>query len=380
MASLSRHIANAALLSVVIGGGMMGTAQAQSSSSAPTCQINNPLFNPFFPFANPPYLPNPACQKAAEIVTANANYQANQNARDNFTLNARDAAARMAGGSAGADLPRKAPIIAAPRPSGPTWSVTALGYGDREHRDGFFVEPTGIVGNLISTTNTLGGMGSANATWMLGGGAFFVAGVTGGYSESRTMSAASTTRASTPNAGIFFAYGAGNGWSADLAFNGDWSNISNKAFGTVAWVGSDVTTYGVTGNVNYRWTPAGSSWWVEPTVGASYKVADSNVIGVADIETTRVTGGARSGTEFKFGDLRLEPIVAGYVYSDVSVSGIPLGFGFPNADEGKVWGKAVGKMTVYDTMGASLFAEGDIRWTGGIYGVGLKVGVKKTFN
>jgi len=317
------------------------------------------------------------CPGYTEYFGSQHAYEAKESARDSAVQVEKDRAFKDANrgrGGRGADLPRKAPVRAIVQPTGPKIAVSGIGFGERERRDGLFFDGVNTI-DLNSTSNTYGGVGIITATWQLGGGSYWILGFNGNGSNNKTKSLTERTDSDSYGVGMFAVYGHGSGFSADFNVSGDWDDATKNVFG-VGITDSEKNTFTVGGNLSYRFTPAGSAWWVEPTIGARFKHEDLKTFAL-EMDTTRVTGGIRIGTETRWGDLTVEPVLTASVFSDVKVSTEPLII-FPN-DEGKVWGKGNARLNINNNSGGTFWVEAEGRGTDGARAFGGKAGLRKSF-
>src|SRR5207248_1156554 len=110
-----------------------------------------------------------------------------------------------------------------------------------------------------------------------------------------------------------------------------------------------LTNYTSAYNINYKFEQG--IWWIEPTAGFSYTAtvwdSASQAIGFTNGRQWRVQGGARVGTSYNWGGVRVEPTLTGLLYDDVSITGGTLVTAFAPlvpTDQGKVFGQLIGKL------------------------------------
>ena len=86
-------------------------------------------------------------------------------------------------------------------------------------------------------------------------------------------------------------------------------------------------------------------------------------LGLLTLAWLRSLTGARTGTEWSWGTVRVQPTLGGYVYSDVDVETIhTYGFFFTlPTDKGYLWVKGTGKLNVQWTDKFSTSIEGEAR-------------------
>jgi hypothetical protein len=331
---------------------------------------------------------------------------------------------------------RPAAPAAAPRPEGyvkappipyvapgPTYAIWTQGFVDYERRSNLspgafetLAFDAGGVGaailspvDLTRTTTTVGGLAGADVTFrsVFGSGDGLIVGVLGGYERaiigfSGMQTATVSARVEGPSIGAYFTYFNG-GFSTDLTFKADLftldeSTTQNFAF-NIAGGGFFVlttdtsvrmTNYNLASNFNYRFDFAGPLFsWVEPTVGFRYTHTSygdgAAAIGLADGDNLRIQGGARFGTDFMWGNVRVTPSVTGLAYSDVIVDGFVtqaltgLPVGLVPSDEGEIRGEGLFTLAFDYGNGLSSFVQGEVRGGRDLFGAGGKAGLRFTW-
>ena len=74
----------------------------------------------------------------------------------------------------------------------------------------------------------------------------------------------------------------------------------------------------------------------------------------------------------------IQPSITGLVFSDLVIRGAEVPGQSTPTDEGKVWGKAIGKLNVVWSKALQSYIEGEVRGTRGIVGAGARLGVRWT--
>lgn len=88
------------------------------------------------------------------------------------------------------------------------------------------------------------------------------------------------------------------------------------------------------------------------------------------METLRVQGGAKAGTSFMWGSVRVDPTFTALAYSNVSVTGGYVPGGPPTeTDEGQLWGKGVANLNFVWSDHFESSIEGSVFGTRGLENV-----------
>jgi hypothetical protein len=288
-------------------------------------------------------------------------------------------------------MPTKArPQPAAP-PSSWLYSIWAQASTDYEKRTYDSLGLPAVTKNQ-SNTGVVGfdvvkiGVATASDAFVIGGF----------YTETSTHTAQTSggvglnpaaTRSVTPGGGIYASYIVG-GFSADFSFvytatNSRFIGITNqpRAAGTFAGF-RDTDGLSFNFNMQYKYDLS-KDWWVEPTIGFSVTESHANQAGTANTDgnVRRFQGGARVGTEWSWGAIRVQPTVGGYVASDVNVETIhPLGFFFAlPTDQGYLWVKGTGKLNFQWTDKFSTSIEGEARHRANVDGYAGRFMARYTF-
>ncbi len=260
-----------------------------------------------------------------------------------------------------------------PTPASPSYfySVWGMGSVDHEHRTGPFV---GI------TTNTYTAIGGADLLriGINSSSDALLIGILGSGSRSHVNTVlGNTTTATTPAGGAYAAYING-GFSADASFIASFTRARGVE-GGVAFNNRDTDSYTTSANLQYKYD-LNPNWWVEPTVGWSYTQSSFNAVGFIDGHTVRLQGGARVGTEWIYGTVKVQPTLTGIAYSDVILVGPhPFGAAIAVIEEGKLFGKGAAKINFVWTDKFSTFVEGEVRGSNDIFGVAGRLSARYTF-
>jgi hypothetical protein len=270
--------------------------------------------------------------------------------------------------------PRKGP---APAPAAQSYFISTWAQGAHDHE---------------RRTNTFGGApaGSTTTANTVVAGADVVkigvaeqtdAFVIGGFGTWTTSHSASqqgvNTRSVTPGGGLYASYING-GFSSDVSVI--ITNTSSRFFAGAVPGAVDTDSLTMSFNTQYKFDLP-SKWWVEPTVGYSATVSNNNVPNTVAGAVRRFQGGARVGTEFTYGTVRLEPTVTGLAYSDVDVETITAnGVTFTGlSDKGYLWGKGIAKLNVVWTDKFSTSFEGEARGRADVFAYGARVMARYTW-
>jgi len=269
----------------------------------------------------------------------------------------------------------------APAPAVSSWYVSAWGQGsgDQEHRDVRF--GAGIINSRTTSFSGLGGIDVVKIGITSDSDALVI-GLLGSATSTRTHALVdNVTKSSTPGAGMYVSYING-GFSADYSFLANFTSTDGIEAG-VLFTNRDTDSYVSTANMQYKYDVPGGNWWVEPTAGFSYTRMYQHIVGVllTDGQQLRLQAGARVGTEWTYGAVKVQPTLFGVAYSDVMVD-LPHLVGIPfigPTDEHYLWGKGVGKVNVQWTDKFSTFIEGEVRGRADVIGYAGRVAARYTF-
>ena len=282
-----------------------------------------------------------------------------------------------------------------PQPAvGPTFRPAAWvrGYGDSERRDAqanFTFGGTLFAPDLSYRQQTAGAMGGAdvvigNLTSAQDG---LILGAFGGSINSVVNLNTAATRLKFTG-GTVGGYGTyiNGGWFADLILKADLLSLNATDVGFAQ--SANLTNYGVATRVGYK-IDLPNKYYVEPTAGLEYvrTVFDTNTaltsttLALNNGSAVRGKIGARVGTEWISDQLRIEPSLVAYAYSDMSVSNGALfvgggGISLPT-DQGKVRGEIQGSVNFFDLKtGWSGFLRGETRFGENLLAYGGKGGLR----
>jgi hypothetical protein len=270
----------------------------------------------------------------------------------------------------------KGPAAPAPAPQSYFVSTWAQGAHDHEKRTTTFA---GAPSGSTTTANTVVAgvdvvkIGVAQQT-----DAFVI----GGFGTWTTSHSASqqgvNARSVTPGGGMYASYING-GFSTDVSIV--ITNTSSRFFVGAVPGARDTDSLNIAFNTQYKWDIPSTKWWVEPTVGFSVTKMNNDQPNTTDGNIRRFQGGARVGTEYSYGKIRIEPTVTGLVYSDVDVETIILnGTTYTGlSDKGYLWGKGIGKLNVVWTDKFSTSVEGEARGRADVFGYGARVMARYTW-
>ncbi|KMO40799.1 transporter [Methylobacterium variabile] len=280
-----------------------------------------------------------------------------------------------------------------PPPSNVRPAVWARAYGDLERR-------TGSTSFSFAGTNFFRDLGYSQSGGGLLGGADLVIsrltkeddglilGVMGGYTTAsvRLNQAAGRQDYEGGTIGVYGTYLNGP-WFWDHLFKVDLLGLDIRAPGLLQRTG--LQNYAYTTNVGYR-IPLQNALYVEPTAGLEYVATTFNQqaaltatsVPLRDGDALRGRIGARVGSEFVEGDIRVEPSVTGFVYSVLTESGVS---GAVNGitgvtglrEQGKVRGEVQASVNFFNLKtGLSGFVRADYRIGGDLVGGGGRVGMR----
>lgn len=250
---------------------------------------------------------------------------------------------------AGDRMPTKAPPPAPP--AVPVWlyGFTAVGGADSNRSTTAGLTTTTTSENVSGAFDItkIGIFTSTDALTLvlLGSGVFSES---GGFNNTTTSFAGS------------LAYTNG-GFSANFTANPSWTRGTLAAVG-IAGISPNSSAVAYTGDLFYKFDLA-SSWFIEPNVGFTYTdLFDGTGTHIGD--STEVHGGARVGTEWKWGTTVVQASFTGIAYGITNESGITAG------NVGHVGGRESGKLNFVWNDHFSSYVE--------VHSSGIDNGVTKT--
>lgn len=274
----------------------------------------------------------------------------------------------------------------------PKSAVWIKGYGDYEQRDGqasFSVAGANFSSNLGYRQGTGGVMGGFDAVWsgLVSSTDGLVLGLLGGYTYSRVDLRDSPTNQifSGPSAGAYGTYVTGN-WFLDSLFKVDLLSLGVDIPGISQ--SANPTNYNLATNIGYKFELP-NHYYIEPTAGLEYVRTDfdhasaltATTVPLNNGDALRTRAGARIGTEWVAGSVRVEPSVLALAYEIAEASNNALlvngtSISMPS-DVGRARGEVQGLVNVFDlATGLSGFARVDSRFGDGLWSVGGKAGVR----
>jgi len=275
---------------------------------------------------------------------------------------------------------------------GPKPAAWIKGYGDYEQRAGqasFSFAGSDFTSNLGYRQATGGVMGGIDAVWsgLTTASDGLVLGLLGGYTTSRVdLRDSPTTQVfSGPSAGVYGTYLTGN-WFFDLLLKVDLLSLEISIPGVSQ--SANPTNYNAATNIGYRFDLA-NRYYIEPTAGLEYvrtnfdhaTALTATTVALNDGDALRARAGARVGTEWTTGNVRIEPSLLGQVYEIAAATNNALlingtSISMPS-DVGRARGEVQGLVNVLDLQtGLSGFARVDTRFGEGLWSVGGKAGMR----
>lgn len=270
-----------------------------------------------------------------------------------------------------------APLATAP----PSYFISVWAQGSHDHeRRSTFLNVTSTASTTISNTAVAGldyvKIGVAQAADAFVIGAFGTHTHTTSSIVANNFEGPASTRSNSNGGGMYASYING-GFSTDFTLV---ITSTDSAVTSAIVTQTDIDSWNASFNMQYKWDlPA--NWWVEPTGGFSVTQSHLSTRNTTDGNIRRMQGGVRTGTEFAFGSVKVQPTLAGYVYSDVNneIAHI-VGFTFlHNNDKGYLWTKGVGKLNVQWTDKFSTSVEGEYRRRPDVEGYAGRVMARYTF-
>jgi outer membrane autotransporter protein len=286
----------------------------------------------------------------------------------------------------------KAPV--APEAVGRTIrpAVWIRAYGDWEDRDaqaGFSFAGQTFAPDLSYRQKIAGVMGGTDmvVSRLTSAHDALIVGMLGGSINSRTDLKSSPTRQdiSGGTVGVYGTYLNG-AWFADLILKTDFLSldINNPAFTQSA----DLTNYDVITKFGYKFDLP-NQFYIEPVAGLEYvrtqfddlTFLTPTTVPLNNGDALRARIGARIGTEWVTNNIRVEPSLTAYAYSDVHVSGAALfinggGIVLPT-NEGKVRGELQASVNFFNLQtGLSGFVRADTRFGDDLIAAGGRAGLR----
>lgn len=280
-----------------------------------------------------------------------------------------------------------------PPPSNVRPAVWARAYGDLERRTGstsFSFAGTSFSRDLGYTQSGGGLLGGADLviSRLTSAEDGLIIGVMGGYTTAavRLNQAAGRQDYEGGTVGVYGSYLNGP-WFWDHLFKVDLLGLDIRAPGLLQRTG--LQNYAYTTNVGYR-IPLENAVYVEPTAGLEYVATTFDrqaaltptSVPLRDGDALRGRIGARVGSEFVQGDIRVEPSVTGFLYSVLTESGTSGAVnGITGAtglrEQGKLRGEVQASVNFFNLKtGLSGFVRADYRIGGDLVGGGGRVGVR----
>jgi hypothetical protein len=191
---------------------------------------------------------------------------------------------------------------------------------------------------------------------------------------------ASTVHIRGPSAGAYAVYVKG-GFSINKTFKVDFFDLDTSLVG---FTDLGITNLTLASNYSYKFDF--TTWWFEPTAGMSSMWTNWNDkahgLGFTDGKQVRLQAGARIGTSYDWGGVRVEPVLTGLVYSDVIIEGGTLSTVITPLvpdDEGHIFGQLIGKVGFDFGRGLSSYVEGEIRGREHVFGAAGRAGLRYLF-
>lgn len=266
------------------------------------------------------------------------------------------------------------------------------GFGDYEQRDGqasFGFAGTNFTSNLGYRQGTGGLMGGIDAVWsgLATASDGLVLGLLGGYTSSRVdLRDSPTTQVfSGPSVGAYGTYLTGN-WFFDMLFKVDLLSLDINIPGLSQ--SANPTNYNLATNIGYKFDLP-NRYYIEPTAGLEYvrtnfdhaTALTETTVALNNGDAVWARAGARIGTEWIAGNVRVEPSLLAQVYETAEATNNALlvngtSISMPS-DVGRARGEVQGVVNLLDLQtGLSGFARVDTRFGEGLWSVGGKAGVR----
>ncbi|MCX7311600.1 MAG: autotransporter outer membrane beta-barrel domain-containing protein [Alphaproteobacteria bacterium] len=262
-------------------------------------------------------------------------------------------------------------------PAGPNYFVSAWGQGSADHERRSLTFAGADDSSRTTSFTGLGG-GDVVRIGLADTADALVIGLLGSHTSTHTDAAGGTAvRSRTPGVGAYLAYING-GFSMDFSVVASFTS-SDSTVGVVT-TNTKTDSYTYSANMQNRFDMP-NNWWIEPTVGIIFTQLSVNTLNFTDGHSTRLQGGARVGTEWTCGTVKIQPSLTGLAFGDVVVESPVLnGTAFAGpTDKGYLWGKGVGKVNFQWTEKFSTSGEAEIRGRADVIGYGARVQARYTF-
>ncbi len=261
-------------------------------------------------------------------------------------------------------IPTKVPTLETIAPSY-LFGVNVIGTGDASQAGGVTTTSAAAAGAFDVTR--IGIFTESDALTVVGTG-------TGVWSSLPGIDATATAASGT------IAYTNG-GFSTDFTVTGTWSSVVLKALGIVLPANSTAVSYAP--NVQYKFD-LGNNWYIEPTVGVTYTESYTANFDSKIGDSTEVHGGARFGTEWMWGDWKVQPSVTSILFTVVDQNSIFDQFNqlAPNnntSTKGLLGGRGSGKLNFVWNSNFSSYIEAHGSSIGGAKAYGGSGGLRWTF-
>ena len=223
--------------------------------------------------------------------------------------------------------PLASPVYKAPpqpAPATPAWGAWVQGLGNWEKDSPLSIDDIG------HRTNTYAVQGGIDRTWqgLSSANDAFVAGIVSSWTDSRVTydNMPTTMRLSGPGVGVYTMYVRG-GFSTDLTTKVDFLNMLQDFAGTAPNNTVGITNAGVSGNMQYKITGAGNSFF-EPTGGFTFTRtifgSGAAALDLQDSSTLRLQAGARLGTTWEVNGITIDSSLKALVYGNAIVTGTSI--------------------------------------------------------
>lgn len=260
-------------------------------------------------------------------------------------------------------IPTKVPTLETIAPSY-LFGINVIGTGDASQAGGVTTTSAAAAGAFDVTR--IGIFTATDALTIVGTG-------TGVWSSLPGIDATATAGSGT------IAYTNG-GFSTDFTVTGTWSSVVLKALGIVLPANSTAVSYAP--NVQYKFD-LGNDWYLEPTVGVTYTESYTANFDTKIGDSTEVHGGARFGTEWMWGDWKVQPSVTSILFTVVDQHSIFDQFNqlAPNnsSNKGLLGGRGSGKLNFVWNTNFSSYIEAHGSSIGGAKAFGGSGGLRWTF-
>ena len=281
--------------------------------------------------------------------------------------------------------PLASPVYkAAPQstPASPAWGAWVQGLGNWEHDNPLSATD---IGHFTSTYAVQAGL---DRTWqgLTSANDALVVGMVSSWTSSHVSydNTPTAMRLVGPGVGVYAMYMKG-GFSSDLTTKFDFLQMLQDYAGVAPDAAVGVTNAGVSGNVQYKFSWAGSTF-LEPTAGFSFTRTifggGAPELDLQNSSSLRLQAGARLGTTWEVNGISIDSSLRALVYGNAIVTGTSvaasvLGTAITPTDQGLVRGEIDPSMSFNLADGYSVTLSGSVLFGQAVVGGSAALNFRK---